>query len=99
MTDLKSMRKTAQEILEDDQTHCGSASRTAMIISALALGGALLAAIIIHAAHIHNMEEIIGKLIFTLGGGGGGAYATKIISGIFMKGSGNAPNSPSEGGS
>ena len=86
MVELKSVRVSLQETLEDDATGRGSASRTVLILGAVALSSALFVAVVIHACGLHDMSDIAGKLIYAIGGGGTLNYVSKL----FSKGSANA---------
>jgi len=92
MAELKSIRTSLQEAVEDDTTKRGSAARLALILGSVALCSALFASIIIHACGLKDMNEIASKLIWTIGGGGGGTYIAKTIGSIFNRGN-NAPES------
>ena len=90
MPDLKSVRTSLQETMEDDATGKGSASRVVLILGSVALCSALFVAVVIHSTGLHDMADIAKHLIYAIGGGGSANYITKLF-----KGSANAvPTQP-----
>ena len=94
MTDLKSIRLSLQEALEDDSTGKGSESRVNHMIGTLALVVALAGALSIHYFSSKDMTGVITTLAVILGGSGAGPYATKRVMEAFK----NKDNSPPTGG-
>jgi hypothetical protein len=86
MADLKSIRTSAQEILEDDATGKGSSSRFAMVAGIVTVCVCLFAAVTAHLCGVKDMEKLIEKLLVAVSGSGTGAYGIKSLMGVFNKG-------------
>ena len=90
MADLKSIRLSLQEALEDDDTKRGSASRLAMIIGIITLAVALVFSLAVMVFMGKDLHTEVKHLIYMVGGGHG-AYLTGKVTSMFNRGGGNAP--------
>jgi hypothetical protein len=89
---LKSIRLSLQEVLEDDATKRGSASRMGMLLGVLTLCVGFLAALVIHMCGIRDMSDVLSSLIVAIAGGGAGPYTFKRLLEVW-KGHGALPSS------
>ena len=80
--DLKPIRVSMQETMEDDATKRGSAARFVMIVGMITLCTSLIFALSVHVFMRYDMAKIINQLAYMIGGGHV-AYLTGKVTGIF----------------
>ena len=95
---LKNVRQSLQEVVEDDATGKGSASRLALILGAVTLSVALLGTLALQVYGPKDLTPIIQSLILALAGGGAGPYTCKRVMEAFRAQASSPPPAP-DGGS
>ncbi|BDU72380.1 hypothetical protein [Mesoterricola silvestris] len=79
MPDLKSIRQSLQEVMEDDATGKGSASRLAIVLTILALVWGLVACLSMSAFLHMDTVDLVKTFVYGLTGGGAGSYTVKRV--------------------
>jgi hypothetical protein len=97
MADLKSIRLSAQEILEDDATSKGSSSRFTHIVGILVIAMCLVLAVSAMVFMKRDLETVIEVLVVSLTGGTALPYTVHKAIEAYRGGT-NAPQDTPQGG-
>lgn len=79
MSDLKTIRQSLQEVVEDDSTGKGSVSRFAILLTILALITGLFFCLSMLAFLGKDTTPLIQTFVYGLTGGGAGSYTVKRV--------------------